>query len=454
MKRRNKLLLFLFLNLFLVCTVYAKDECASVDFTKKQCEISIGGFIGIGAKKCNSGYPVKVYSDSISAKKVVLTNKEEVVTHGLCYYDGNRNAYFYAVYRSNTKKCILSSALYVPVHSKASSLVQKTNDQIGLFTPTSGTLNKSDGCARYFYVDTSNSTKPVAIFSYTNTGTYNWIDESNLGATESDSQTKEQKKSCIFNKIITNDSYCNAKDETSRKKILEQVISSCYGNLSSGRNDSLYESEKNELMNYAKSIIGKTVGLYCHLKEKCGDIDKTAFAGFVSDNSSTISDSTRINKYFSGDKAACILSNFNTQEAKDKQNQAGEEIAEVVGAAEDKEQQDFKDTKGSTNTVHDVKSPTVDFDNSIKTCSQLLGPSLSAVVKAGVRAIQIAGAIIAIVKGMMILIPAVVAKDADGLKKASKTLTMMAIILVIIFMFPGLLRFIGKIAGFDISCLV
>ena len=95
----------------------------------------------------------------------------------------------------------------------------------------------------------------------------------------------------------------------------------------------------------------------------------------------------------------------------------------------------------------------LDFSNNVSTCKSILGPNLTNVVHAGIRAIQIIGAIIAIVKGMMILIPAVVAKDADGLKKASKTLVDMAIILVIIFMFPGLLRFMGKIIDFDISCI-
>ena len=122
---------------------------------------------------------------------------------------------------------------------------------------------------------------------------------------------------------------------------------------------------------------------------------------------------------------------------------------------------DFKtyDTTGSSDpgqTIYDytAKDPTQEFAGNTSNCKQILGPSLTAVVKAGIRAIQIIGAIIAIVKGMMLLLPAIIAKDADGLKKASKTLVSMAIILVVIFLLPGLLRFLGKIAGFDVSCLV
>ncbi len=67
---------------------------------------------------------------------------------------------------------------------------------------------------------------------------------------------------------------------------------------------------------------------------------------------------------------------------------------------------------------------------------------------------QIIGTIAAIVKGMITLIPAVMAKDAEGLKKAQKTLVTVAIILLCIFLLPYLVRWIGNILGYDISCLV
>ena len=89
-----------------------------------------------------------------------------------------------------------------------------------------------------------------------------------------------------------------------------------------------------------------------------------------------------------------------------------------------------------------------------ESCSSLLGENLTKIVKAGIRIIQIAAAIIAIVNGMIILIPAVMAKDADGLKAASKKLVLMAIILAAVFLFPTLLRLIGNIFKFDISCIV
>ena len=104
--------------------------------------------------------------------------------------------------------------------------------------------------------------------------------------------------------------------------------------------------------------------------------------------------------------------------------------------------------------IHEATNPSQDIINKKRTCKEILGNNLTNVVKAGIRAVQVIGAIIAIVKGMMVLLPAIIAKDADGLKKASKTLITMAIILAVIFLLPGLLRFIGKVAGFDISCLL
>ncbi len=103
------------------------------------------------------------------------------------------------------------------------------------------------------------------------------------------------------------------------------------------------------------------------------------------------------------------------------------------------------------------KKPTISefgFGQESMTCTQILGPNLTKLVHTGIRTIQIIGAILAIVKGMITLIPAVMAKDAEGLKKAQKTLVTMAIILLCIFLLPYLVRWIGNILGYDISCLI
>ena len=90
----------------------------------------------------------------------------------------------------------------------------------------------------------------------------------------------------------------------------------------------------------------------------------------------------------------------------------------------------------------------------VKTCQEILGKNLTKIVHAFITIIQIASAIIAIVKGMMILIPPIVAKDADALKKASSTLILLGIVLVIVLLFKPLIIFLGRILELDVSCIV
>ena len=87
------------------------------------------------------------------------------------------------------------------------------------------------------------------------------------------------------------------------------------------------------------------------------------------------------------------------------------------------------------------------------TCEQLLGKNLVKVLHLFITAVRIAGAIIAIVSGMLALIPAVASDDANALKTATKKCVIMAVILVAIGIFPTIVNIIGKIAGFDLSCL-
>lgn len=97
-------------------------------------------------------------------------------------------------------------------------------------------------------------------------------------------------------------------------------------------------------------------------------------------------------------------------------------------------------------------TPKIDFASKVNSCYDLLGPNLTNVVKAGIKIIQIVGALIAIVNGMFMLIPAVMSKNADELVKVSKKLVIMAIILAVIFIIPAVLRIIGHLFNYDLSC--
>ena len=79
--------------------------------------------------------------------------------------------------------------------------------------------------------------------------------------------------------------------------------------------------------------------------------------------------------------------------------------------------------------------------------------NIGKLIKLALNVLRIAGAIIAIVNGMMKLIPAVVSKDPEAVKKAGNSCAKMAVILLVIGVFPTILRVIGKIFGYDLSCI-
>ena len=96
---------------------------------------------------------------------------------------------------------------------------------------------------------------------------------------------------------------------------------------------------------------------------------------------------------------------------------------------------------------------TLDFTYEKMTCAQILGPNLVKILRLFISIIRIAGAIIAIISGMLSFVPAVVSDDAAALKKASKKAIIIFVILIAIGIFPTLISVIGRIGGFDLSCL-
>lgn len=101
-----------------------------------------------------------------------------------------------------------------------------------------------------------------------------------------------------------------------------------------------------------------------------------------------------------------------------------------------------------------MEKPDLEIDTSPKTCSEILGKNLTKIVKFAIVLLRVAGAVIAIVNSMIALVPAVMSKDADALQKAKGKCISMGILLAVILVFPSILRFIGNVLGFDISCIV
>ena len=110
--------------------------------------------------------------------------------------------------------------------------------------------------------------------------------------------------------------------------------------------------------------------------------------------------------------------------------------------------------KVSDNMYILADAPTITgFGDGEQSCSDILGPTLTEFVKLGITVVRIGGAIIAIVNGMLKLIPAVISKDASALNKAFDKCVKMAIILAVICFFPLILNLIGTIFKFDMSCI-
>jgi hypothetical protein len=96
----------------------------------------------------------------------------------------------------------------------------------------------------------------------------------------------------------------------------------------------------------------------------------------------------------------------------------------------------------------------IDISDEKLNCKQVMGDNLVKLLHLFITALRIVGAIIAILSGMLSLIPAITSNDAGALKKATTKCIYLAIILVVIGILPTLIGVIGRIAGFDLTCLV
>lgn len=87
-------------------------------------------------------------------------------------------------------------------------------------------------------------------------------------------------------------------------------------------------------------------------------------------------------------------------------------------------------------------------------CVEVLGRNSVKVINGLVTVLRVFGAIAVIVHAMILLIPAVVSKDADAFKKATSQCVNLLIVLLVIGIFPAVIKLIGRLLGYDISCLL
>lgn len=152
-------------------------------------------------------------------------------------------------------------------------------------------------------------------------------------------------------------------------------------------------------------------------------------------------------------KTACML---NIEEEKEKtEDKVNDDIDNQFAADVEKTVEENKELREAiANFEFEAELPEFGFGEEGSTCASILGENLTKVVNLGITAVRIAGAIIAIVNGMITLLPPLVSKDADALKKAGNKCIKLGVVLLIIGVFPTIVKVIGRLFGYDLSCIV
>ena len=83
-----------------------------------------------------------------------------------------------------------------------------------------------------------------------------------------------------------------------------------------------------------------------------------------------------------------------------------------------------------------------------------MGTNLIKVIKAAITLVRIGASIATIVIGMMTFLPALTKGDAGEFNKAIKKCIWLAIVLMLIILFPVLLRAIGNLFNWDLCGIV
>jgi len=86
-------------------------------------------------------------------------------------------------------------------------------------------------------------------------------------------------------------------------------------------------------------------------------------------------------------------------------------------------------------------------------CRGIVGENIYHLIEGGFLAFEVACVFAVIIIASLKLLPALTSKDADRLKTAQRTCINLAIVLAVICILPYLIKALGLIFGFDISCL-
>lgn len=425
MKKNSKLLL-----LSLCAFTFMINVNASCD-ENVTCDSSVVG--GFEVHKCKGVSPSKVYNYN-----------DEI--YGFCYKHGNE--YFYEV-RYAKKDCAGHHSAAVLENNRSSSLLYQTLAK-NVYVLTKNN-EKVYTCAPYFTVYSPSHTYT---FWYYNPTDKKWVKGEELGKVSYDEETYESVVACVAGKIDTdpNSNFCKS---TEKDKIYSSAIDECIKN-NTDYTDEMFEKYKKQVKGKLKDSINFST-LSCKLKEKCGtsNADTALYLGrkgTLESNgySSGEAKSQAASEVFknNSEMQSCVIMNSVLTSSEQKQQ------ADTYDSVNNDVDQSIDEVKEHFDDVHEnFKIPDISIKDNTLNCKELVGENLSKIIKLIITILQIAGAIIAIVNGMITLIPAVVSKDAEALKGAEKKCITMAIVLVLIILLPTLLMFLSKMFDYDLSCI-
>lgn len=425
MKKNSKLLL-----LSLCAFTFMINVNASCD-ENVTCDSSVVG--GFEVHKCKGVSPSKVYNYN-----------DEI--YGFCYKHGNE--YFYEV-RYAKKDCAGHHSAAVLENNRSSSLLYQTLAK-NVYVLTKNN-EKVYTCAPYFTVYSPSHTYT---FWYYNPTDKKLVKGEELGKVSYDEETYESVVACVAGKIDTdpNSNFCKS---TEKDKIYSSAIDECIKN-NTDYTDEMFEKYKKQVKGKLKDSINFST-LSCKLKEKCGtsNADTALYLGrkgTLESNgySSGEAKSQAASEVFknNSEMQSCVIMNSVLTSSEQKQQ------ADTYDSVNNDVDQSIDEVKEHFDDVHEnFKIPDISIKDNTLNCKELVGENLSKIIKLIITILQIAGAIIAIVNGMITLIPAVVSKDAEALKGAEKKCITMAIVLVLIILLPTLLMFLSKMFGYDLSCI-
>ena len=293
----------------------------------------------------------------------------------------------------------------------------------------------------------------------------------------------------FYNEFSDKNGYIEGNVKLSNSKMLNvhQVVS----DYKTGKIDLAgFQLKYSEMMNYIiENVISKTSSsgdkIYKKIDWKTGDVERTEFGEtFCADYLEYVNDQINLSRFNEKIKEEFIKGCINNNDSK-KINDVkkllpnGEFILEEsdlnnINGITETEKTCLLNTMNAVSKVEQETENKLDdifagwiksaqeflktgftgggISNKDLTCEEMLGKNLTKILKFALEVLSIAGAIIAIVNSMISLIPALIAKDAEALKKAQSKCITMAIVLVLILLLPTLLTFMGNIFGYDLTC--